>query len=229
MGQMYILTRPRNYRPEPLRRSQSREESESGEKELGLFLQPSGLLWVLPTSWLQPEEASQPGNLLWAQQAAGGEEERAKEEQLWGRATSCCSVFGERQLLCNAKTLGKEAEEWPAWGGKSFPGRESLSAHLTLLSFWRNVPTKVPCLLLPSRKPCPGFCVHPCLFLSSQFLVSPPATSTNQSWPLCSWESSLPRRASVACLSLGEAIYLSVCIVFPINFWKSCLVSRYSS
>lgn len=126
MGQMYILTRPRNYRPEPLRRSQSREESESGEKELGLFLPPSGLLWVLPTSWLQPEEASQPGNLLWAQQAAGGEEERAKEEQLWGRATSCCSVFENGSSSAMLRPWGRRqrsgllGEERAFLGGKAF-------------------------------------------------------------------------------------------------------------
>lgn len=159
--------------------------------------------------------------------------EEAEEEQPWGRGYPCGSVFSPSAMQ---KTLGKETEEWPAWafrlfsffwGGKSSTGRESLSSELTLLSLGGHSPSKAPRLVLPSRKPRPGFCVHPCLFLSSQALVSL-ALITNQSRPQC-LGSFLPRHASVACLSVGEAIRPSVCIVFPINFWKSCLVLRYPS
>lgn len=159
--------------------------------------------------------------------------EEAEERQPWGQGYPCCSVFSPSAMQ---KTLGKETEEWPAWafrlfsffwGGKSSTGRESLSSELTLLSFGGHSPSEAPHLVLPSRKPRPGFRVHPCLFLSSQALVSP-ATSTSQSRPPC-LGCFLPHHASVACLSVGEAIRLSVCIVFPINFWKSCLVLRYPS
>lgn len=93
--------------------------------------------------------------------------------------------------------------------------RESLSSQLSLLSCGVTCPPKHPalCFLLESHvlvSVCPA-----CLFLSSESLV-PPAMSTNQSRPQCSGK--LPRQASVACLSVGEAVYLSVCIVFPINF-----------
>ena len=135
---------------------------------------------MLPTSWLQPE-ASYPGN-LWAQQAAGGEEERAKGEQPWGRGTPVALSSENGSSSAMLRSWGRKQRSGllglvgcfhSSEEGELYQeGKPFCTVDPALL--WRNWPTKVPCLVLPSRKPCPGFCVHPCLFLSSQFLVPPP-------------------------------------------------------
>lgn len=109
VSQMYIVRRSGTRR-----RSQSHcaragaMRSRSWEKEPGLSCPPSGLLWVPSTSWLG--EACDPGS-LWAQHTAG-----ERRTGRWRAALGAgLPLLFCLQSLCNAKTLGKEAEEWPAW------------------------------------------------------------------------------------------------------------------
>lgn len=73
-------------------------------KECGLFLLPSGFLWVPPTSWLQPE-ASFPGRLRAQPQPAAGE----------SSPVVGLSLYAVSSEPGSSKTSGKEAKEWRAW------------------------------------------------------------------------------------------------------------------
>lgn len=84
--------------------------SQRGEKELGLFLLPYRFLWVPPTSWLQPE-ANYPGNMQAQLPACGRRKQGRAAEHPCGR----CMPWAVSAEPGSVETLGKEAEEWPAW------------------------------------------------------------------------------------------------------------------
>lgn len=81
--------------------------SQRGEKELGLFLLPYRFLWVPPTSG-NSQKPTIPGTCRRSSQHAT-EESRGWLVSIPAAGAAVSAEPG------STETLGKEAEEWPAW------------------------------------------------------------------------------------------------------------------